>query len=175
MGKLARSARNATTCIKRAGGWETMEMVQRYAHLSADHLAQWVQSVSNDGCNLAVVGRCKPERGCKISLATPRITGAAGRNRTHDPLVRSQVLYPAELQPRKTKLYTIFVYFGRGKYLKTSYFASLAELNFFFCLPSTKSATMPEQLQNGKPFLHLIVIFFESLSMKPGQMRKSPR
>ena len=28
-------------------------------------------------------------------------TGAAGRNRTHDPLVRSQVLYPAELQPRK--------------------------------------------------------------------------
>ncbi len=26
--------------------------------------------------------------------------GAAGRNRTHDPLVRSQVLYPAELQPR---------------------------------------------------------------------------
>ena len=30
--------------------------------------------------------------------------GAAGRNRTHDPLVRSQVLYPAELQPRKTKL-----------------------------------------------------------------------
>ena len=27
--------------------------------------------------------------------------GAAGRNRTHDPLVRSQVLYPAELQPLK--------------------------------------------------------------------------
>jgi transcriptional regulator with XRE-family HTH domain len=32
--------------------------------------------------------RRKPERGCKISLATPRNTGAAGRNRTHDPLVR---------------------------------------------------------------------------------------
>ena len=108
--------------------------------------------------------RCKPERGCKISLATPRITGAAGRNRTHDPLVRSQVLYPAELQPRKTKLYTIFVYFGRGKYLKTSYFASLAEVKLFFCLRSTKSATMPEQLQNGKPFLHLIVIFFRKLA-----------
>jgi len=42
--------------LKELGGWETMEMVQRYAHLSADHLAQWVQSVSNDGCNLAVVG-----------------------------------------------------------------------------------------------------------------------
>ena len=35
-------------------------------------------------------------------------SGAAGRNRTHDPLVRSQVLYPAELQPRKIKLYPIF-------------------------------------------------------------------
>ncbi len=66
--------------------------------------------------------RSKPERGCKISLATPRNTGAAGRNRTHDPLVRSQVLYPAELQPRKTKLYISFVNFGRGKYLKNLIF-----------------------------------------------------
>ena len=31
--------------------------------------------------------------------------GAAGRNRTHDPLVRSQVLYPAELQPRRREVY----------------------------------------------------------------------
>ena len=28
--------------LKELGGWETMEMVQRYAALSADHLAQWV-------------------------------------------------------------------------------------------------------------------------------------
>ncbi len=42
--------------LKELGGWETMEMVQRYAHLSADHLAQWVQSMSVDSCNLAVVG-----------------------------------------------------------------------------------------------------------------------
>ena len=28
--------------LKELGGWETMEMVQRYAHLSADHLTQWV-------------------------------------------------------------------------------------------------------------------------------------
>ena len=27
------------------------------------------------------------------------MSGAAGRIRTHDPLVRSQVLYPTELQP----------------------------------------------------------------------------
>ncbi|MET3105425.1 integrase [Oxalobacteraceae bacterium GrIS 1.18] len=45
--------------LKELGGWETMEMVQRYAHLSADHLAQWVQSVSNDSCNLAAVEELK--------------------------------------------------------------------------------------------------------------------
>ena len=44
--------------------------------------------------------RCKPEKGCKISLATLLFSGAAGRNRTHDPLVRSQVLYPTELRAR---------------------------------------------------------------------------
>src|SRR4030095_9393945 len=32
--------------------------------------------------------------------ATPCFTGAPGRNRTHDPLVRSQLLYPAELRAR---------------------------------------------------------------------------
>ena len=31
------------------------------------------------------------------------IGGAAGRIRTHDPLVRSQVLYPTELQPQPRK------------------------------------------------------------------------
>ena len=33
--------------------------------------------------------------------------GAAGRIRTHDPLVRSQVLYPTELQPPKKQDYSI--------------------------------------------------------------------
>lgn len=32
--------------LKELGGWETMEMVQRYAHLSADHLSQWVQPMT---------------------------------------------------------------------------------------------------------------------------------
>ncbi|CAI8692120.1 hypothetical protein EMIT0111MI5_160050 [Burkholderia sp. IT-111MI5] len=34
-----------------------------------------------------------------FGLEGPRKGGAAGRIRTHDPLVRSQVLYPTELQP----------------------------------------------------------------------------
>jgi integrase len=38
--------------LQALGGWETVEMVQRYAHLSADHLAQWVQSFGDYRCNL---------------------------------------------------------------------------------------------------------------------------
>jgi hypothetical protein len=36
-------------------------------------------------------------------LLTLVISGAAGRIRTHDPLVRSQVLYPTELQPPRSE------------------------------------------------------------------------
>lgn len=32
--------------LKELGGWETLEMVQRYAHLSADHLAHWVRPLT---------------------------------------------------------------------------------------------------------------------------------
>ncbi len=39
-----------------------------------------------------------------LSPVCTAVCGAAGRNRTHDPLVRSQVLYPAELQPRRTRI-----------------------------------------------------------------------
>ena len=47
-----------------------------------------------------VVGDAKKTKGLvDANLLTLESFGAAGRNRTHDPLVRSQVLYPAELQP----------------------------------------------------------------------------
>ena len=35
----------------------------------------------------------------EITPSTAMKLGAAGRIRTHDPLVRSQILYPTELQP----------------------------------------------------------------------------
>jgi hypothetical protein len=41
----------------------------------------------------------------------PLNSGAAGRIRTHDPLVRSQVLYPTELQPLKERNYTTIIFF----------------------------------------------------------------
>lgn len=31
--------------LKELGGWETLEMVQRYAHLNADHLLQYSNHV----------------------------------------------------------------------------------------------------------------------------------
>ena len=48
--------------------------------------------------------RLRKTNGLASGEANPSIfIGAAGRNRTHDPLVRSQVLYPAELQPPEPK------------------------------------------------------------------------
>ena len=34
------------TVLQELGGWETAEMVRRYAHLSSDHLAQYVDRMS---------------------------------------------------------------------------------------------------------------------------------
>ncbi|WP_269766465.1 tyrosine-type recombinase/integrase [Burkholderia ubonensis] len=38
--------------LKELGGWETMEMVQRYAHLSADHLAHWVAPLTAEPASM---------------------------------------------------------------------------------------------------------------------------
>ncbi|MDR6501583.1 site-specific recombinase XerD [Burkholderia ambifaria] len=34
--------------LKELGGWETLEMVQRYAHLAVAHLAQWVTPLTTE-------------------------------------------------------------------------------------------------------------------------------
>jgi integrase len=51
--------------LKELGGWATLEMVQRYAHLSADHLTPYVlpmtQSAKVD-CNLTEVSNVVPIR-----------------------------------------------------------------------------------------------------------------
>ncbi|SIT40369.1 hypothetical protein BN2475_250140 [Paraburkholderia ribeironis] len=39
-----------------------------------------------------------------LPIGRPFKGGAAGRIRTHDPLVRSQVLYPTELQPHAKRI-----------------------------------------------------------------------
>src|SRR6201999_3737590 len=59
-------------------------------------------------------GAAEPKRGRNrrtktkgLPIGRPFIGGAAGRIRTHDPLVRSQVLYPTELQPH-AKRYCLY-------------------------------------------------------------------
>ena len=54
----------------------------------------------------------------KRLICEASVYGAAGRIRTHDPLVRSQVLYPTELQPRGTGHYTFM--HGRACWTRTS-------------------------------------------------------
>ena len=56
----------------------------------------------------------KKARSCDLAF---RKVGAAGRNRTHDPLVRSQVLYPAELQPPEPCIIAAKCGFAKGKAL----------------------------------------------------------
>src|SRR6476469_8418710 len=53
-----------------------------------------IEAHTKAGCNAY-----KNEKRGQTFRSDPLLIGAAGRNRTHDPLVRSQVLYPAELQP----------------------------------------------------------------------------
>lgn len=59
--------------LQELGGWECVEMVRKYAHLSSEHLAEYVDRLSrltvieNDQENLATIGlRCK-EKGPSIS------------------------------------------------------------------------------------------------------------
>lgn len=41
--ELARAERHAPVCASGNGGWQSAEMVRRYAHLSADHLAPYAE------------------------------------------------------------------------------------------------------------------------------------
>ncbi len=42
--------------LKELGGWETSEMVERYAHFSAEHLTPWAQSFTDTGTLKYTVG-----------------------------------------------------------------------------------------------------------------------
>lgn len=45
MGEQARSVWRFTSGAEGNGGWETLEMVQRYAHLSAGHLTEHTSKI----------------------------------------------------------------------------------------------------------------------------------
>ena len=46
MNELACTKRNTFIHLKRIRGWETLEMVQQYAHLNAEHLSQFSNAVT---------------------------------------------------------------------------------------------------------------------------------
>ena len=77
--------------LQELGGWESAEMVRRYAHLTAEHLAPRGSPVRSAGSGR--IGRWhnygtgRNEKG--VNQRKPLLTGAPGRIRTHDPLVRS--------------------------------------------------------------------------------------
>ncbi len=75
-------------------------MVRRHAHLTSDHLAPFADRLTAlevRDTNLAQGQKEKGLHRCK-PLNFFIVSGAPGRIRTHDPLVRSQVLYPTELR-----------------------------------------------------------------------------
>ena len=80
--------------LQELGGWESAEMVRRYAHLSTVHLSDYV----NRRQALRDVSVTVREKGAKQKCLTPLFTGAPGGSRTHDPWLRKPILYPAELR-----------------------------------------------------------------------------
>jgi hypothetical protein len=89
-------------------GWESSEMVRRYAHFSAEHLAPYADNLcalrvvdeSCDGTMSAHPTKQKTDWHCQPL----DLTGAPGEIRTPDLLVRSQTLYPTELRARISRL-----------------------------------------------------------------------
>ena len=82
--------------VQRAGGWKTQVMVQRYAHLSHDHIKAAVERL--------VRGNSGAATGTKTGTDLQGIEGDAGQNllkrcgepsgtRTRDSLLKRQVLY----------------------------------------------------------------------------------
>src|SRR5450830_890332 len=81
------------------------------------------------------------------SFDGPFMFGAAGRNRTHDPLVRSQVLYPAELQPQFTSAFSQSLAIKRVGILQ--HFFRLGKLDFssigsFAACAANPTLSLPE-------------------------------
>src|SRR6266478_7946956 len=77
--------------IQRAGGWKTQVMVQRYAHLSPDHIRAAVERLVHPAPASATVTNTGTAGtgGNESDAETPEKIGAPGGNRTPDPRLRS--------------------------------------------------------------------------------------
>ena len=83
--------------------WKSYEMVLRYAHLAPDHLSHAAARIERTleivEQNSTKTLRSVDEK-MDVKAQVFEKYGAPGTIRTCDRLVRSQVLYPAELQAR---------------------------------------------------------------------------
>ena len=92
--------------VQRAGGWKTPAMVQRYAHLSPDHMRAAVERLAPRGRESRTGTKTGTEGGGAAEIDRPgeaksaESLGAPGRDRTCDPRLRRPMLYPTELQAR---------------------------------------------------------------------------
>ncbi len=95
--------------VQRAGGWKTQVMVQRYAHLSPDHIKAAVErliqttSAGGTGTKTGTDGEGKNWEDAEA----PERIGAPGGIRTPDPRLRRPMLYPTELRARQKLRYTV--------------------------------------------------------------------
>jgi integrase len=88
--------------IQRAGGWKTQVMVQRYAHLSPNHIRAAVERLVHPNPTSATGTKTGTDgaAGNEMDTETPEKIGAPGGNRTPDPRLRRPMLYPTELRAR---------------------------------------------------------------------------
>ena len=78
--------------LQEMGGWESIEMVRRYAHLSAEHLQNHAALLDRmglaDGTNLAHLEKGKE----KVISQVVDLYGGPGRFRTDDQGIMSPLL-----------------------------------------------------------------------------------
>jgi hypothetical protein len=82
--------------VQRAGGWKTQVMVQRYAHLSPDHIKAAVERLAQT--TSAGATGTDGEGGLRADAEVIEKIGAPGGIRTPDPRLRRPMLYPTELR-----------------------------------------------------------------------------
>ena len=92
-----------------AGSLSTQIMVQRYAHLSPDHIRAAAERLVHRTSPGATGTKTDPDGtgGNGEDAEAPEKIGAPGGNRTPDPRLRRPMLYPTELRAPNHSRYTI--------------------------------------------------------------------
>jgi hypothetical protein len=78
--------------LQELGGWESPEMVRRYAHLAADHLAPYAERLGVPPLKTAAQIRHRADSGKAVAISQKRVgLGAVEWSRTTDLLITNQL------------------------------------------------------------------------------------